>query len=201
MNWQTSYVLIYPSSISQTLGVLLILKHVFKAWVDYDCQKKSSFFQALSYKNCYSSSLCKWAHFSMPCWEMKAIALFLGITKDILESATSHAVGNKSKWKGKQLAQMCQPQQCWLVGWFWKLNFISRIKNCKNKQQTTKPPVVKVLEWEVPRKNTDGVPFRATYLCAWAHLGPWQRCPFGQTGPPNCNPSGQESYIATKNNK
>jgi hypothetical protein len=30
-------------------------------------------------------------------WEVKAIALFLGITKDLLESATSHSVGNKSK--------------------------------------------------------------------------------------------------------
>lgn len=70
-------------------------------------KKKGRF---LPYKSCYCRSLSKWAHFSMPRWEMKAIAWCLGITKDLLESATSYAVGNKSKWKGKQLAQMCQLQ-------------------------------------------------------------------------------------------
>jgi len=102
--------------------------------------KKAVFFQALSYKNCYSCSLSKWAHFRMSCWEMKAIAWCLGITKDLLESATSHSVGNKPKWKGKQLAQMCQLQQCWLVGWlilkahfyFWNQKLQKQTTNNKN---------------------------------------------------------------------
>lgn len=79
--------------------------------------KKAVFLQALSCKNCYSCSSHKWAHFSMSRWEMKAIALCLGITKDLVESATSHSVGNESKWKGRQLAQVCQLQRCWLADW------------------------------------------------------------------------------------
>lgn len=103
-------------------------------------KKKAVFFQALSYKNCSSCSLSKWTHFRMSCWEMKAIAWCLGITKDLLESATSHSVGNKPKWKGKQLAQTCQLQQCWLVGWlilkahfyFWNQKLQKQTTNNKN---------------------------------------------------------------------
>ena len=103
-------------------------------------KKKAVFFQVLSSKNCYSRSLSKWAHFRMSCWEMKAVAWCLGITKDLLESATTHSVGNKPKWKGKQLAQKCQLQQCWLVGWlilkahfyFWNQKLQKQTTNNKN---------------------------------------------------------------------